>query len=220
VTAAHLVKNSYDELMILFFNYNQRNLKAEREASKLAAENLKVKFKELNLKFLGEISTSQINSKSNHKKISSKELKNTKKEIEKWYVPCRNLLFVSHALAFAESHSIKNKSKVDIILGLKQEGPESYPDTTKKFVSQLNSLSQKTTKTSPKIIAPLINKDKEDIVLIAKKLNIKLEKTFSCYTSEKIHCGTCLSCKLRQSGFYWANIKDPTVYKLPSEKSK
>ena len=63
-----------------------------------------------------------------------------------------------------------------------------------------------------KVIAPLVKKDKEDIVNIGSKLKVDLSKTYSCYIGGKIHCGTCLACRLRKEGFYWANISDPTKY--------
>ena len=65
-----------------------------------------------------------------------------------------------------------------------------------------------------KIIAPLIKKDKEEVVLLGKKLGVKFKETFSCYVGKGKHCGVCLACRLRQEGFYWANVRDPTKYKI------
>ena len=215
VTTAYHVKNSlsYNSLMILFFNYNQKSIKRERELSRKTASKLKAKFMEIKLPELSNISNSLINKKGKVAKLSLNDLKDTKSESSKWYVPQRNLTFITYALAMADSLFIKNKEKSDVFLGFKCEGSDSYPDTTKEFLSAVNTLSKVSSVSQAKIIAPLIDKDKEDIILLGKKLGINFKDTFSCYTGKNTHCGQCLACRLRQEGFYWANIRDPTEYK-------
>lgn len=216
VTTAYYVKKrlKYNNLIILFFNYNQKSLNTEREYSKLCAKVLNAKFIEIALSELDSLSTSLINKKGKVNKISKKDLKDTSKESLKWYVPCRNLVFLSYALALAESLYIKNKKIYDIFVGFKCEGKESYPDTTKEFVDSINELSKISCYKHFKVLAPLIKKDKEDIILLGKRLNINFNNTFSCYASPTLHCGYCLACRLRQEGFYWANINDPTKYQV------
>lgn len=216
ITTAHYVKKrlKYDKILILFFNYGQKSLHMERKFSKKCAKIINAEFVEIKLKWLNEISNSLINKIGKVKKINRKDLRNTKKESEKFYVPCRNTIFLIHALALAESKFIKEKRKFDIFVGFKNEGKESYPDTTKEFVKQINKLSKISCQKKFKIIAPLIEKDKEDIIVLGKKLGVDFKDTFSCYIGKKEHCGYCLSCRLRQEGFYWANLKDPTRYKI------
>ena len=215
VTTAYYTKKvlKYKDITLLFFNYGQKSLKQERKFSKKCSKKLKTKFKEIELGWLNKISTSLINKEGRVKKITKKDLKNTKKESEKFYVPCRNLIFLSYALALAESEYIKSKKESDIFVGFKCEGKEAYPDTTQKFVNQINNISRSICLKKFKIKAPLIKKDKEDIILLGKKLGIDFKNTFTCYIGKTKHCGECLACKLRQAGFYWANIKDPTKYK-------
>ncbi len=213
---AHYVKKrlNYENLIILFFNYKQRTLKQERKSAKRIAKELKANFMEINLEELSKISTSMINKTEKAKSITRKELKDTKKESEKYYVPCRNTVFLVYALALAESLYIKQRKTYDIFTGFKCEGKEAYPDTTVKFVKEMNNLRKVSTGVKGKIIAPLINLDKEDIVLLGEKLKVDLKKTYSCYIDNSKHCGTCLACRLRQEGFYWAGIKDKTRYKI------
>ncbi len=206
-------KLKYGDIIILFFNYGQRSLKAERKCARQCAKDLKANFLEINIKWLGKISTSLINLNEKHKIIKKKDLKDTKEESKKWYVPCRNLIFLSYALAFAESLFIKNKIISDIFVGFKNEGKEHYPDTSQKFLNLLNKINNVATLGKYKINAPLIKKDKDDIILLGNKLGVNFTKTFSCYIGKKKHCGTCLACRLRQEGFYWENIKDPTSYR-------
>jgi len=216
VVASHYIfkKGKYGKIIILFFNYKQRTLKQERIASKKCAKDLNADFFEINLNWLGGLSSSLINTKKKAKKIRRKQLGDTAKEAENYYVPFRNSVFLISAMALAEAKCIKNKEKYDIIVGFKCEGREPYPDTTKNFVKKINSLG-KSSLEEIKVFAPLIEFDKDKIVLLGKHLNVNMKNTYSCYVGTgKKHCGSCLSCRLRQEAFYWANVKDPTKYKI------
>ncbi len=203
-------KLKYEKITILFFNYGQKSLAEERKSSKKCARDIRAKFVEINLNSL----FSFFNRKISIRKIKRKELKDSSKESEKLYVPCRNAIFLTCSLALAESLYKDKKEIYDLFVGFKNEGKESYPDTTSEFVKQMNSLSKKSCYKAFKIKAPLIKKDKEDIVKLGINLGVNLHSTFSCYNSlNGKHCGYCLACRLRQEGFYWANIKDKTIYK-------
>ena len=212
ITASYYVKNKlkYINLIILFFNYGQKQLTQERKYSKLCARNLDAKFKEIKLDWLKEISNSLF---KNIKLKKIKTLKNTKKESSKWYFPYRNAVFLINAMAFQESLAIKERKNYDLFVGFKCEGKESYPDTTKKFVNYMNNLAKLSEVSKFRIIAPFIDKDKDEIITLGKKLGVNLANTYSCYLGNNLHCGYCLACKLRQAAFYWANIRDPTIYK-------
>ncbi len=215
VVTSHYTKKEldYDNIIILFFDYGQKSLNIERKCSKKCADRLGAEFIEIKLEWLKSISQSLINRKGKISKISIKSLKDTKKESSKYYVPCRNFIFISHAFAIADSIYKKEDRKSDIFLGFKCEGDDSYPDTTKEFVKKVNELSELSCIAQSKIIAPLIEMDKEDIINLGVKLKVDFNETFSCYVSDKEHCGECLACRLRQEGFYWANVKDKTRYK-------
>lgn len=103
--------------------------------------------------------------------------------------------------------------KIDLFVGFKSEGSESYPDTTEEFVTNFDRLIKKSSSGKISLLAPLIKKDKEDIIKLANLLKIETEKTFSCYSPKSgLHCSKCLACRLRKAGFYWANEKDKTKY--------
>ncbi len=214
-TAAYYAKKRLKckKVIILFFDYGQRSLKAERTAAKNTAKKLKAKFIEVKLDFLAKISTSLINKKKKAKRVKRKELKNTKNESLKYYVPCRNTIFLVYALALAEALLIKEKKVYDIFTGFKCEGKEAYPDTTLEFVKEMNKLREISTNAKGRILAPLIKLDKDEIILLGGKLKIDYKDTHSCYIANE-HCGCCLACRLRQEAFYWANLKDPTEYKV------
>lgn len=213
VTTAHFVKKrqGYEKLILLFFDYGQKSVGAEREGVKKCAKNLDAEFEEVNLSWLGKISRSKINKGKDFNKISKEDLKDTREESKNWYVPCRNSIFMIHAMAYADSLFISNGEKYDIFVGFKQEGEENYPDTTQKFVEKMNELGKIGSESEIRFFAPLIEKDKEEIVLLGQDLGVDFEETFSCYTGD-VHCGRCLACALRKQGFYWAGRDDPTKY--------
>ncbi len=214
VVTAHYVKKRLNcsDVKIIFFNYNQKSLVQERNCSKKCAKEISAEFIEIDVRWLGNI-TRNLGNKP--KKITRKKLKDSSEESKKLYVPCRNIIFLVYSLAFAESLYIKRKKKYDLFVGFKNEGKEAYPDTTPKFVNEMNRLSKIGCYKDFQIKAPLIKKDKEDIIRLGAQLRVNLKNTFSCYNSiGGKHCGYCLSCRLRQEGFYWADIKDPTHYKV------
>lgn len=207
VVTAHYVKKKlkYRKIIILFFDYGQRNLLSEKKCARKCARDLGGKFEEIKVTIkLG----GKLVDKDRAEKGYRKDLKNTKKEASKWYVPQRNLIFLSYALSLAEANWLKDKKVYNLFVGFKNEGKEHYPDTTPEFVEKMNLLCKK----GVEIVAPLIKKDKEDIVLLGKKLGVNFRNTFSCYIGGEKHCGVCLACKLRKAGFYWADIHDPTSY--------
>ncbi|HLC54473.1 MAG TPA: 7-cyano-7-deazaguanine synthase [Candidatus Nanoarchaeia archaeon] len=209
VVCAHYVKKklNYSSVTVLFFNYGQRSLKAERKAARACAVEIKARFVELQFKlnYLGAPLMQK-----NKRIRNQNSLHDTEREHSIWYVPGRNTLFLSHALSFAESYSPSGE-KTDIFVGFKCEGREPYPDTTPAYVKSVNLLARTAFKNIA-ILAPFIKKDKEDIIMLGQKLCVDLSTTMSCYAPTLRHCGTCLACRLRKQGFYWANMHDPTSY--------
>jgi 7-cyano-7-deazaguanine synthase len=205
VTLSYYVKKNldYSSTTLVFFNYGQKSLKAERKNSQMCAKNIGAKFVEIPLNWLENFSPSLINLAGKARNMRNKNLNNTKTESDRFYVPMRNTAFISALLAVAEYYFIREKIKSDIFLGFKNEGRESYKDTTIAYVKEMNKLSRVACAFPFKILAPFIKKDKEDIILLGKKLGVNFSKTHSCYISNKA-CGYCLACALRKSGFYWA----------------
>ena len=134
------------------------------------------------------------------------------KTIPSTYVPARNTIFLSIALAYAET--IKAEA---IYIGVTSSDYSGYPDCRPVFISAYQELINKATKTTingNKIFleTPLINLSKQEIVKKGIQLNVPFEKTWSCYKGEKKACGTCDSCQLRLKGFLKAGFADPLEY--------
>ncbi len=204
----YYLKNKGLKTKLLFFNYNQKSLKQELFCVKNLAKNTNSELKIINLDWLGEISTSFIN-----------QNKSKKDEIINWYVPCRNSIFILAGLAHAESEFIETGEKQDVYIGIKYEGELQFKDTTPAFLKSVNNLSKKSVQKGDfKILAPFIDKDKEDIIELGRKLNVNFNETCSCYVNEEIknkkpvHCGKCSGCKARKKGFRFSNVKDKTLY--------
>ncbi len=210
------VKNKLkiNKIKLLFFDYNQKALKEELFCVRNLAKKLEAKLEIIDVKWLGEISTSLIN----------RNKKTGKNEIIKWYVPFRNSILLVNALSIAESEFIKKGITSDIFLGIKYEGELRFKDTTPGFLNEINRLAKFSQKGKFGIIAPFINKDKEDVIELAEKLGINLEETYSCYLGAgfakingrkiAIHCGKCAGCKARKKGFRFSSIKDKSIYKV------
>ncbi|MFH1425632.1 MAG: 7-cyano-7-deazaguanine synthase [archaeon] len=212
VVAAHFVEKrlEYGKIRVLFFDYGQKALEQERVCSRRCSSNLSSEFVEVKLDELGKLSTSLINRDGFVEEV--KDLKDTSGENEKWYVPCRNLIFLSYALGLAEARFVEKGIVSDIFVGFKNEGKEPFPDATQEFVEKMNSVGKEVCASRFEILAPLIDKDKEDIILLGKELGVDFRKTFSCYVGKEKHCGKCLACKLRKAGFEWSGVEDVSEY--------
>ena len=138
------------------------------------------------------------------------------------YVPARNTIFLSYALAWAEVIGAH-----DIFIGVNALDYSGYPDCRPEFIAQFEKLAQVATKagvegTRYQIHAPLIEMTKEQIIREGTKLGVQFSLTMSCYdpTPEGRACGECDSCLLRAKGFREAGMPDPTRYICHSERSR
>ena len=130
------------------------------------------------------------------------------------YVPARNTIFLSYALAWAET-----LSATDIFIGVNALDYSGYPDCRPEFIEQFEKLANLATKRGVegellKIHAPLIQLSKAQIIERAVELGVNLSLTHSCYDPDPDGhaCGQCDSCQLRQKGFREAGITDPIEY--------
>ncbi len=225
VVLTHYLKKikKIENLMIVFLDYGQGALEEELFCVRKLSKELNADLRIIDVKWLGKISTSLINKKIEETEV--KDIREIKEEDEliSWYVPCRNALFLLIGLAFAESEFISKEQKYDIYLGIKYEGELQFKDTTPEFLEQMNKTAEFCVQDGNyKFIAPFLQKDKEEIIELAKQLGVDLQNTYSCYIGGKskkdgeneipIHCGICGGCKARKKGFRFSNVKDVSVY--------
>jgi 7-cyano-7-deazaguanine synthase len=130
------------------------------------------------------------------------------------YVPARNTIFLSYALAWAEVLDTR-----DIFIGVNAVDYSGYPDCRPEFIAAFEDLARLATKAGTEgkqfhIHTPLISMSKADIIRKAKELGVDLSITHSCYdpTDQGFACGQCDSCQLRLKGFREAGWEDPIRY--------
>ncbi len=130
------------------------------------------------------------------------------------YVPARNTIFLSYALAWAES-----LGATDIFIGVNALDYSGYPDCRPEFITAFEKMADLATKTGVegahfKIHTPLIAMSKAEIIRQAGELRVDLSLTHSCYdpAPDGRACGLCDSCQLRRKGFSEAGLADPIVY--------
>ncbi len=130
------------------------------------------------------------------------------------YVPARNTIFLSHAVAWAEVLGAK-----DIFIGVNAVDYSGYPDCRPEFLEAFSRMANLGTRAGVeeeeklRIQAPLLRMSKAEIIRTGMKLGVDYAKTHSCYdpAGDKA-CGRCDACILRSRGFHEAGVSDPTEY--------
>jgi 7-cyano-7-deazaguanine synthase len=126
------------------------------------------------------------------------------------YVPARNTIFLSYALAWAEVLNCD-----DVFIGVNALDYSGYPDCRPEFVASFQQTARLGTKrTNFTVHAPLVDLTKAQIIRRGVELGIDYGQTHSCYDPDPQGraCGRCDSCVLRKKGFAEAGIADPTLY--------
>jgi 7-cyano-7-deazaguanine synthase len=132
------------------------------------------------------------------------------------YVPARNTIFLSLALAWAEV-----LGAFDIYVGVNAVDYSGYPDCRPEFIHAFETLANLATKAGVegkgifRISTPLIDLPKADIIRLGVSLGVDYGLTLSCYdpSPDGVACGCCDSCVLRREGFAAARVADPTRYR-------
>ncbi len=132
------------------------------------------------------------------------------------YVPARNTIFLSMALAYAESMKAN-----DIFIGANILDYSNYPDCRPEYLEAFESMANLATKAAVEgnkfsIHAPLVYLKKSEIIAQGVKLGVDYGQTVSCYQADEKGqaCGACDSCMFRKKGFEEAGVADPTRYSM------
>ena len=207
-TCMAVAKSEGYDLYPISFDYHQRN-KIEVESAKKIAKFFGAKKHIVINTNMNEIGGSALTDDN----ISVPEGDVERDEVPVTYVPSRNLIFLSYALAYAEV--VKAEA---IFIGVNAVDYSGYPDCRPAFIQKFQELAQvacKTTAVDGKQITiktPLQNLSKAEIIKLGTKLGAPYELTRSCYNGKEKACGHCDSCELRLKGFAEAGIKDPIEY--------
>ena len=181
------LKEENKEVLAISYFYDQKHVIELEYAKKNAKKYNVVQHKTIQLDSQLFLGSALVN---NEKKLSTYE--NGEKPVgqENAYVPFRNLVFLSMALSLAESNDINN-----IYVAFNKDDCLNFWDCTTTFLFQLNMITKHS---SISIHAPFIDLSKKEVVHLAKKLNVNLSETISCYQPVSYNeCGKCLSCLVK-----------------------
>lgn len=182
-----LKKDEINIELALTFDYGQKAAEKEIQASEKICKYYNIKHEVITLDWLKNITKTSL--VSNEEVPAGDELKSPEKSAKSVWVPNRNGLFLNIAGAYADSYGYKY-----ILIGANKEEAQTFPDNTADFINSVNEEFKYSTLEKPEIIAPLINYNKNDIVMLALKNKLPLELTMSCYNGGDKHCGICESC--------------------------
>lgn len=206
-TLAVAINDGY-ECYALSFNYHQRNIAELNAAAKIATA-FKVKQHKILDLDLTQIGGSALTDDNINVPEQASE------GIPVTYVPARNTIFLSFALAYAEVTGACN-----IFLGINAVDYSGYPDCRPEYIKSFEKMAQLATKAGVEgqnitIHTPLINLSKAEIINTGTRLEVDYSMTVSCYQADEYGraCGLCDSCRFRKEGFLSAGVQDPTHYK-------
>jgi 7-cyano-7-deazaguanine synthase len=211
-TAMAIAKAEGYEVYSLSFNYGQRHV-LELKAAGRVAEALAAKEHLIIDLDLGKIGGSALTEGIEVPKGRNEN--EMRKEIPVTYVPARNTIFLSFALAWAEVLGAS-----DIFVGVNAIDYSGYPDCRPEYIRAFESMANLALKATVegkmkiRIQAPLIRMTKAEIIRKGVDVGVDYQLTHSCYdpSPDGRACGQCDSCLLRKKGFREAGIPDPTVY--------
>jgi 7-cyano-7-deazaguanine synthase len=197
----------------LTFTYGQRH-KREIEASKKVAKSLGVAEHRIVEIDLGAFGGSALTDGTIDVPKDRTDIDDSTR-IPITYVPARNTIFLSYALAWAEVLGV-----FDIFIGVNSTDYSGYPDCRAEFIAAFEKTANLATaaaveeKGRYRIHTPIIEMTKAQIIQTGTKLGVDYSLTHSCYdpNSQGRSCGRCDSCRLRLKGFAEAGLKDPIEY--------
>lgn len=211
-TAMAIAKYESFGIYSLSFSYGQRHA-VELEAAQKVADALGVtEHLVINID-LNKIGSSSLTDDIDVPKERDERVMTRK--IPVTYVPARNTIFLSFALAWAE---VLESS--DIFIGVNAVDYSGYPDCRPEYIDAFERMANLATKagvegiTKIRIRTPLIHLTKAQIIQKGMELGVDYALTHSCYdpSPQGLACGECDSCFLRKKGFKEAGVKDPTIY--------
>ena len=205
---AAIAKEQGYELACLHLNYGQRTQKRELKSFNDLCDFYKISNKLIvNVEHLALIGGSSLTDNL----IEVSKPYSDSSDIPTSYVPFRNANILAIATSWAEIINAQY-----IIIGAMQLDYSGYPDCRREFFDSYEKTIDLGTKpeTSIKILTPIIDFSKKDIVQKGLELDVPFELTWSCYKNDETACGECDSCALRLKGFEQAGFKDKINYQL------
>ena len=182
-----LKRNELNVSLALTFDYGQKSAQQEIDASKKICEYYGIEHEVIKLDWLKNITQTSL--VSDDKIPTGDALNDGNQSMKSVWVPNRNGLFLNIAGSYADSYGYDY-----VLIGANKEEAQTFSDNTQEFIDAINKEFEYSTQNAPKVVAPLINYIKNDLVMLALDSGIPLELTRSCYQGGAKHCGICESC--------------------------
>lgn len=209
-TCLYWARAAFDNVIAVSFHYGQKH-QSELNAAKLIAQKINVPHFVLTLD-----PTAFLHSALTDKNQAVPTFDSAKSGVPATYVPARNTLFLSYALALAETHKARH-----IVIGVSSVDYSGYPDCRADFIAAFETVANLGTVFGRQgdtltIHTPLQKLSKAATLRLGKSLGVDYADTVSCYQADDLGaaCGICDSCALRRQGFLDAGVADPTRYQV------
>jgi 7-cyano-7-deazaguanine synthase len=213
VAALAIAAESLEIDMAITFDYGQRAGQREIEYSRKVCEYFGIEHKIIKLDWLGEIThTSLVNRNDEVPSLSFEDIDETapsaitENSAKAVWVPNRNGVMLNIAGSFAESRGCDY-----IVVGFNGEEAGTFPDNSLDYVKAMDHALSYSTQNEVKVMAPLIEMGKTEIVKRALEAKAPLEFSWSCYHGGEIPCGECESCVRRARAFKNIGVRDPLL---------
>ncbi len=194
VVSLAVASEQYSIDLAISFNYGQAAWNKEYNAASAIAEYYNISHKVVELDWLKDLK-SVVAPQLSELDLSKKNLM-TKTSAQVW-IPNRNAVFINIAAAFADTDE---KNYRYIIIGANKEEAATFTDNSSNFIDAINKSLIFSTNSKVQVLAPLIEKNKAEIVKLGVEKNIPFETINSCYNNTEKHCGKCESClRLRRA---------------------
>lgn len=206
----HLAASRYDKIIAVTYDYGQKHRDKEINCASFQIESVDSPVDSLHIKLPFFKDICQVSSLLNNQiaVAKAKDVMGDPQTVN--YVPYRNLMLLSISLAIAENYGASavyhGAAQADSVAGFWDGSPE--------FLTQINKVSELNRRNKIKVLAPLIDKSKAEIIKLGIKLGVDFSQTWTCYEGEEIACGECTACSLRIKGFIDAGYIDPLPYKI------
>jgi 7-cyano-7-deazaguanine synthase len=212
----HYAASKYDNIVAVSFDYGQKHREKELNCASFQVESLNqsIDYRFIKIPFFKDICQTSALTNNNIAVAKAKDVMGDPQTVN--YVPFRNLMLLSISLGIAESTGASavfhGAAQADSVAG--------FWDGSVEFLDQINKVSDLNRRNRIKVVAPLIDKSKAEIIKLGVDLGINFNNTWTCYEGGEQACGECTACALRIKGFIDAGFIDPLHYKIQIPWSK
>ena len=202
----HWVLSEGKQVHAVSYNYGQRHHDKEMACALLNCKDNNIDHKCLDLSFFKDISGISSLTNPEIDVAKTKDVLGDPQTVN--YVPNRNMMMLSICTAYAESIGADSVYHGAALV----DSQAGFWDGSKEFLEAVNNINKLNRRCRIEVLAPLIQKSKQDIISLGVDLGVDFSKTWTCYEGGDKACGQCTACSSRIKGFIDAGYVDPVEY--------